>query len=113
MFCEAFDFRNVKDHKHKQSGLETFETIKKTLKMILILNDIIKLINRSLGIQVMLLSFQYLVLGIFVIFGIFHASFAIGHDLKFSLKWYIYFIAATHTMTMLTSLISTSIQREV
>lgn len=81
--------------------------------MVLNLIDIIKLLNRSLGVQVMILSFQYLVLGIFAIFGMFQASFGIEYDLKTILKWYKYFIAATHTVMTLTCVISDLIQREV
>lgn len=102
------NFRNLMEN--EQSNV--LESLKKTNELFLVLNDIIKNINRAMSIQIIILVFQYLITGIFSIFGTIEASLENGNAFKSISKWYRYFSIAEHILVALTCAISSLIQNE-
>lgn len=79
---------------------EIFDQLNKTRQILPILNDITFLISKSTGVQMIVLSLQYLCIAIFSVFGILKFN---SEDPSFRLfvYWQFYFAILTHTLIVL------------
>lgn len=77
------------------------------------LNDIIELVNTSLGFQLIVICVQYFIVGIFSSLDLFEAS--RGHSLSShdGVRWFSYFTISNHISLILICLISCSCQTNV
>lgn len=73
-----------------------------------LLNDIIKNINKAMGLQIMIFSLEYLFLGIFAIFGLVSGSFG-----NLYTDWYIFFTLLSHGILIIISVTNFMIQESV
>lgn len=84
-----------------------------TIEAFLILNDIIKLINKSLSVQIAVLSLLYFVIGIFSVFGVFEAFVERKSNFLGVAGEYFYFMVLTHLTLLLICIINVFIEGSV
>lgn len=103
--------RNVRFFEEKR----TFEILRKANEMMFVLDNIVKLINRSMSVQIVFLTVQYLFIGIFGIFGTLgvYIDTKHGDEFRATSKWYKYFMLVVQLMLMIACTTGALIRREV
>lgn len=96
-----------------QAIINSVEVAKKSF---IVLNDITKLINKAISIQFFITVFEYLVIGIFSIFGIYQNWIEVVHDDSHGDEFkniYVYFMVFSHSFLILSCYVNYLIQNSV